>query len=199
MTLPQTSHLATTGIKIHTFSQVASVARKDAKSLLTVTLKSSHAGETNGGSGSGTTIESDQVLWAIGRAASTKNLGLEELGIKTTDKGDIITDQYEETNVKGVFAVGDVTGKRLLTPVALAAGRRLSARLFGPDKFKDLKLSYENIPSVIFSHPPVGSIGLTEPEARNKYGKDEVKVYQTKFKGSSPATPQLSFVRSSGG
>ncbi|KAL7417840.1 glutathione-disulfide reductase [Mrakia frigida] len=171
-----TSHLEKTGIHLHTNTHVASITRADPNSPLTVTFKSAIDGSTS-------TLEVDQLLWAIGRAPASKNLGLEELGIQTDEKGNILADEWEETNVKGVFSIGDISGKLLLTPVALAAGRRVSARLFGGEKYKDLKLSYENIPTVVFSHPPVGTIGLTEPQARRKYGDENIKIYSTKFKG----------------
>lgn len=132
-------------------------------------------------------VEVDCLLWAIGRYPLTKSLGLENVGVKTDDKGDVVVDEWQETNVPGVFAIGDVGGKALLTPVAIAAGRRLSNRLFGGEEFKDDKLSYENIPSVVFSHPPIGTVGLSEPEAREKYGDDQIKVYQTKFRDMSGA------------
>ncbi|KAH9484071.1 Glutathione reductase [Psilocybe cubensis] len=130
----------------------------------------------------GEKIEVDVLLWAIGRHASTKGLGLEEVGVKLDKKGDIVVDEYQNTSVKGVTAIGDVQGKWLLTPVAIAAGRRLSNRLFGPEKFKNDKLSYENIPTVVFSHPPIGTVGLTEPEARKKYGDDQIKIYRSGFR-----------------
>jgi glutathione reductase (NADPH) len=101
--LSQTSHLATTGIHLHTHTRVVSVTRADPNSPLTITLQSFADGSTS-------TVEADQLVWAIGRAPSSKNLGLEELGIKTNDKGDILSNDFEETNVNGVFAIGDITG-----------------------------------------------------------------------------------------
>ncbi|CRK46773.1 hypothetical protein BN1723_020147, partial [Verticillium longisporum] len=95
--------------------------------------------------------------------------------------GYIVADEYQNTSVDNIYALGDVTGEVELTPVALAAGRRLGERLFGGPEFAANKLNYENIPSVVFSHPEVGSIGLTEPQAIEKYGKDDIKVYKTKF------------------
>lgn len=83
-------------------------------------------------------------------------------------------DEFQNTSSHGVYALGDVCGKWLLTPVAIAAGRRLAERLF--NNKTNLKLDYNNIPTVIFSHPPIGTIGLTESEARAKYGPEEVKV-----------------------
>jgi len=129
-------------------------------------------------------IEVDVLLWAIGRHANTEKLLADKVGVKYDKKGDIEVDDYQNTAVPHIFAIGDVAGKVLLTPVAIAAGRRLSNRLFGPEKFKDDKLSYENIPSVVFSHPTIGSVGMTEPEAREKYG-DKIKIYSTNFKAMS--------------
>jgi glutathione reductase (NADPH) len=120
----------------------------------------------------------DQVIWAIGREPSTGGFGLEAEGVKTHDGGHIIVDEWEQTSAEGVYAVGDVTGKRDLTPVAIAAGRKLADRIFGGDA--DAKLSYENIPTVVFSHPPIGTVGLTEDQAIEAYG-DAVKCYTTRF------------------
>ncbi|KAF8881961.1 glutathione reductase [Gymnopilus junonius] len=130
----------------------------------------------------GDKIETDVLLWAIGRHALTKGMQLEEQGIKLDKKGDVVVDEYQNSTVPGITAIGDVQGKWLLTPVAIAAGRRLSNRLFGPEKFKNDKLSYEDIPSVVFSHPPIGTVGLTEPEARKKYGDDAIKIYKSSFR-----------------
>jgi glutathione reductase (NADPH) len=99
----------------------------------------------------GQTIEVDTILWAVGRHASTSDLGLDTVGIKTDEKGDIVVDEWQASSVPNIFAVGDVTGQALLTPVAIAAGRRLANRIFGPPEFKNDKLSYENIPTVVFS------------------------------------------------
>lgn len=120
----------------------------------------------------------DQVIWAIGREPSTSGFGLEVEGVETSDEGHIIVDEWEQTNVAGIYAVGDVTGKRELTPVAIAAGRKLADRIFGGDA--GARLSYENIPTVVFSHPPIGTVGLTEDQAIEIYG-DSVKCYTTRF------------------
>ncbi|KAH6918964.1 glutathione-disulfide reductase [Coprinopsis sp. MPI-PUGE-AT-0042] len=158
-----------TGVKIHRGSKVTRVDGVKGQTLTVETTK-------------GEKIEADTVLWAIGRHGSTQNLGLEEVGIKTDAKKDIVVDDYQNTNIKNVYAIGDIQGKWLLTPVAIAAGRRLANRLFGPEQYKDEKLSYDNIASVVFSHPPVGTVGLTEPEARKRHGDDAVKIYKTSFK-----------------
>jgi glutathione reductase (NADPH) len=126
------------------------------------------------------TLEIESLIWAIGRDAETKDLNLEAAGgVKQNEKGHIIVDEYQNTNIEGVYSVGDVCDRGFeLTPVAIAAGRRLVDRIFGGQK--DRKLDYSNIPSVVFAHPEAGSIGLTEPEAREKYG-DAVKVYNSTF------------------
>ncbi len=121
----------------------------------------------------------DSLIWAIGRQPSTDALSLNNAGIKTDKRGYIPTDEYQNTCVDGVYALGDVTGRAQLTPVAVAAGRRLARRLFNHEK--DLKLDYSNIASVVFSHPPIGSVGMSEPEAVGRYGKDNVKVYTSRF------------------
>jgi glutathione reductase (NADPH) len=96
-------------------------------------------------------LEVDVLLWAVGRHANTEKLLADKVGVKYGKKGDIEADDYQNTAVPHIYAIGDVAGKALLTPVAIAAGRRLSNRLFGPAKYKDDKLSYSNIPSVVFS------------------------------------------------
>jgi len=121
----------------------------------------------------------DVLLWAVGRAPNTAELGAKEVGLEMDAAGHILADPFQNTNIKGVYSLGDVAGKALLTPVAIAAGRRLAHRLF--DNKTNLKLDYDNIPSVVFSHPPVGSIGLTEKEANEKFGSENVTVYESKF------------------
>ncbi|TDH73699.1 hypothetical protein CCR75_002614 [Bremia lactucae] len=122
----------------------------------------------------------DAILYAVGRIPRTQDLGLEQIGVKLSEGGFIEVDAQENTSVPGVYAIGDatVTGWEL-TPVAIAAGRRLADRLFGGEK--DACLNYHQIPTVIFSHPPIGTIGYTEPEAIAKYGQENVKVYTSTF------------------
>lgn len=96
-------------------------------------------------------LEVDVLLWAIGRHANTEKLKPDVIGLELDKQGDVVVNEWQESNVKDVYAIGDVAGKVLLTPVAIAAGRRLSNRLFGPEKFKDDKLDYDNVPSVVFS------------------------------------------------
>ncbi|KAI6164209.1 hypothetical protein EDD17DRAFT_1725244 [Pisolithus thermaeus] len=163
-----TSWMEHTGIKIHKHSNVTKVEGRKGQTLTVHTDKEG-------------AIEVDCLIWAIGRRSNTESLGLEGVGVETDRKGDIVVDDHQNTSTKGIYAIGDVQGKALLTPVAIAAGRRLSNRLFGPEKFKDDKLSYKNIPTVVFSHPPIGTVGLTEPEARQLYG-DDVKIYKSSFR-----------------
>jgi glutathione reductase (NADPH) len=120
----------------------------------------------------------DCVLWAIGRDANVAGLDLQKAGVALDDSSYVITDGFQNTNVPGVYAIGDVTGRAALTPVAIAAGRRLSDRLFGgkPERHLD----YNLIPTVIFTHPPIGTVGASEAEARAQYG-DAVKVYVADF------------------
>ena len=120
----------------------------------------------------------DELIWAIGRYPLSGELKLEAAGVACDSQGYIPTDKYQHTNVDGVYAIGDVTGRAQLTPVAIAAGRRLADRLFGG--MPDRHLSYETIATVVFSHPPIGTVGLTESEARDSHG-EAVKTYQTRF------------------
>ena len=158
-----------TGVKMHKGTEVVRLEGEKGKPIVVHTSR-------------GEKIEVDVVLWAIGREPNTGGMGLEELGVKLDEKNDVVVDEYQNTNVPGVHAIGDVQGKWLLTPVAIAAGRRLANRLFGPrDKFEDDKLSYEDIPTVVFSHPPIGTVGLTEPQARKKYGDENIKICECFF------------------
>ncbi|KAI1010681.1 hypothetical protein LB503_005393 [Fusarium chuoi] len=161
------------GVKLHKRSQ-ASKVEKDSNGKLTITYKDDQGNES-------VVSDVDNLIWAIGRTPETKGIGLEEAGVKLGEKGHILVDEYQNTAVDNIYALGDVTGEVELTPVAIAAGRRLAHRLFGGPEFANLKLDYSNVPSVVFSHPEVGSIGLTEPQAIEKYGKDNIKVYKTSF------------------
>ena len=120
----------------------------------------------------------DCVLWAIGRSADVAGLELRAAGVALDASGFVATDAFQNTNIEGVYAIGDVTGRAQLTPVAIAAGRRLSDRLFGGKR--DRHLSYDLIPTVVFTHPPIATVGLSESEARAQFG-DAVKVYVADF------------------
>ena len=128
----------------------------------------------------GRTQTVDALIWAIGRKPLTQDLGLDNAGVLTNTQGKIMTDKFQNTNVSGIYAVGDVIENGIeLTPVAVAAGRRLSERLF--NKKPDEHLDYTLVPTVVFSHPPIGTIGLSEDAAKEQFGDDNVKVYQSNF------------------
>lgn len=121
----------------------------------------------------------DEFIFAIGRRPNTDGLNLDAASVQTNARGFIETDRYQVTSSENVYALGDVSGRVALTPVAIAAGRKLSDRIFGGQA--DAHLDYDNIPSVIFSHPPIGTMGLSETAARERYG-DRIKVYTSEFK-----------------
>ena len=121
----------------------------------------------------------DTVLWAVGRTPNVLDVGLESADVKLDAEGYIAVDRWQTTSTPGVYAIGDVTGQAELTPVAIAAGRRLADRLFGG--MADRHLSYDVIPSVVFSHPPIGTVGLSEAEARNRYPNEPLRIYKTEF------------------
>lgn len=130
--------------------------------------------------GGGTRMEGlDTVIWAIGRRPLTRDLGLEAAGVATDTGGYIPVDEWQNTNIGHIHALGDVCGRAELTPVAIAAGRRLADRLYGGQP--EARLDYRNIPTVVFSHPPIGTVGLSEAEAREHHGDDAIRVYRTRF------------------
>jgi glutathione reductase (NADPH) len=120
----------------------------------------------------------DTLVWAIGRAPSTHDLDLENAGVAVDRFGSVHVDAYQRTNHEHLYAIGDVTQHAGFTPVAIAAGRRLAERLFGGQS--ERKVDYANIPQVVFSHPPIGTVGLTEQEARASHG-DAVTVFKSGF------------------
>ena len=129
----------------------------------------------------GTTHTSQKVIWAVGRKANVSQLNLEAAGVELTERGFIQVDEYQNTTTSGIYALGDVSGEKELTPVAIKAGRILAERLFNGKT--DAKMDYELIPTVVFSHPAIGSIGLTQEQAEAKYGAENIKVYQSTFAG----------------
>ncbi|KAG0150072.1 hypothetical protein CROQUDRAFT_652758 [Cronartium quercuum f. sp. fusiforme G11] len=167
-------HMEHTGIVIHQNSNVSrlTTTQKGPFDLTKPFVKTVETKE-------GEKIEVDSVLFAVGRKPLTDLLDCEKAGVKLDKKGDVVVDEYQKTSVDHIFAIGDVAGKALLTPVAIAAGRRLSNRLYGG--IKDDKISYENIATVVFSHPPCGTVGLTEKQAKEKYGVDSIKTYTSTF------------------
>ena len=121
----------------------------------------------------------DAVIWAIGRRPNSSELGLEQVRISVDTQGFIPVDAYQTTSAPGVYAVGDVTPGPALTPVAIAAGRRLADRLFGGQAGRHLDTHL--VPTVIFSHPPIATVGLSEAAAQLQYGEEAVRVYRTTF------------------
>lgn len=161
------------GVHVHKMSTSVRLGKDEATKKLTYHF-------TEGGK-DGVLGDLDHLIWAVGRTPATRGLGLEKAGVQLTECGYIAADEYQNTSVENIYALGDVTGQVELTPVAIAAGRRLAARLFGPPEFSTLKLDYNGIPSVVFAHPEVGSVGLTEPQAVEKYGRENLKIYKTSF------------------
>ncbi|MEO0996172.1 MAG: glutathione-disulfide reductase [Pseudomonadota bacterium] len=157
--------MAAEGIRVETGFTPASLERRSGGLVLSGTDGRDFAGF-------------DAVLWAIGRAPNTADLGLDAAGVGMDGQGFIPVDEYQTTNVEHISAIGDVTGAAALTPVAIAAGRRLADRLYGG--MRERRLEYHTIPTVIFTHPPIGTVGMTEDEARAEYG-DAVKVYTSRF------------------
>ncbi|XVE19898.1 glutathione-disulfide reductase [Moraxella sp. ZY200743] len=161
------------GIIFHYQKEPSKIDKNDDNSLTI------HCGDT--------IITTEKLIWATGRKANTDQLNLDKVGVKTNNKGEIIVDEYQNTSVDNIFAVGDIIQNGIqLTPIAVAAGRRLSERLF--NNKPNERLDYHNVPSVIFSHPPVGTVGLSEKEAKAQF--DDVKVYTSTF------TPMLSAITS---
>ncbi|HEX4338433.1 MAG TPA: glutathione-disulfide reductase [Polyangiaceae bacterium] len=121
----------------------------------------------------------ETVVWAIGRSPMTSGIGLEDVGVTLDADGNIVVDELQVTSVPSIYAVGDVTGQLQLTPVAIAAGRKLADRLFGGQP--DARMDYAEVPTVVFSHPPIATVGLSEEAARASYGEQHVKVYERRF------------------
>lgn len=127
----------------------------------------------------GSSHTASQVIWATGRRPNVDGLELEKAGVTLNQRGFIQVDEYQNTVVDGIYALGDVTGEKELTPVAIKAGRTLSERLFNGKT--SAKMDYTTIPTVVFSHPAIGTVGLTEDQAIKEYGLDNIKVYKSSF------------------
>ena len=168
--------LAQDGIQLHTNSTPSEIV-KNADGSLTVKCD----GQSD--------VIVDCVIWAAGRVPATDKIGLENAGVETNEHGYVKVDKYQNTNVKGIYAVGDIIENGIeLTPVAVAAGRRLSERLFNNKPTEHL--DYNLVPTVVFSHPPIGTVGLTEPQAIEQYGAENVKVYKSSFTAMYTAVTQ---------
>ena len=158
--------IAAEGPKLHTESVPQEIVKENNGSL-TIHLEN------------GKTINVDTVIWAVGRKPKTSGIHLSSAGVAVDSRGYIPVDKYQNTNIDGIYAVGDNIGKIELTPVAVAAGRRLSERLF--NNKPDEHLNYDNVATVVFSHPPIATVGLSEAAARERYGDKNVNVYTSEF------------------
>ncbi|MFC0820186.1 glutathione-disulfide reductase [Moraxella marmotae] len=159
--------MQTDGIKVHTRAVPERICRHDDGTLSVVVAD-------------GRQIKSDCVIWAVGRKPATDKLNLDAAGVATNDKGQIRVDKFQNTTAKHIYAVGDIVENGIeLTPVAVAAGRRLSERLFNHKTNEHL--DYQLVPTVTFSHPPIGSIGLSQEAAIAQYGEAAIKVYTSNF------------------
>ena len=153
------------GIEIHARTQVARVEkdRREGYSVCTTIGQESSA---------------DLVMYATGRGPNTRGLGLAEAGVETNDKGAVLVDEWQRSSVPNVYAVGDVTDRLNLTPVAIAEGRAVAETLYNNNP---VKMDHENVPTAVFSQPPIGAVGLTEERARREYG-DDVDIYCARFR-----------------
>jgi glutathione reductase (NADPH) len=118
------------------------------------------------------------IVYAVGRGPTSAHIGVEKAGVAVGGEGEILVDEHGATSVPSVFAVGDVTARMPLTPVAIQAGRTVADRLFGG---KDAVMSYENVPTAVFCDPPIATVGLTEAEAKKRLGDEAVVVYKSGF------------------
>ncbi|UUX33838.1 glutathione-disulfide reductase [Fundicoccus culcitae] len=121
----------------------------------------------------------DRVIMAVGRQPNTDKIGLENTKVRLTPKGHIDVDDQHQTAEANIYAVGDVIGKIDLTPVAIKAGRQVAEYLF--NHASSAGIDYTNVPSVVFTHPAIGTVGLTQEEAIEKYGEEQIKIYTNKF------------------
>ncbi len=161
------SEMGKTGIDLRLDAQVERIARRGGALHLTLA--------------DGTLLDADAVLFATGRRPNTANIGLEALGVQLDDHGAVVVDAHYRSHVPSVHALGDISTRMPLTPVATAEAMALVDHLFGPMPGKAARsVSYDDIPTAVFTHPPVGTVGYTEAAARQKFGA--VTVYRTEFK-----------------
>jgi glutathione reductase (NADPH) len=168
------------GIKVVTNTSIASIVPRADGKLFNLTTKANPSdGTTDKKQKQFDLTKFDCVLYAIGRTPLTKALNLDAAKVKLTARGYIQVDEFQNTTAPGVYALGDVSGGVELTPVAIAAGRQLAARLFNGKP--NAKFDYTNVPSVVFSHPPIGTVGLTEQQAADKFGAASLTIYRSVF------------------
>ena len=125
----------------------------------------------------GSVVEADLIMFATGRHPNSHGFGLERVGVELDPEGAVVVNEYSQSSVPSIYAIGDLTSRRNLTPVAIAEGHALADTLFGG---KPRTVDYENIPSAVFSQPPIGTVGLTEANARRLYG--QIDVYKSRFR-----------------
>jgi glutathione reductase (NADPH) len=160
------SEMGRAGVEVKLNWQVEGVTRHDDGSFCVT-------------SASGSVCNADVVLYATGRVALTAGMGLEAVGVKLDDKGAVIVDADYRSNVPSIYAIGDISSRKQLTPVALAEAMALVDTLFGEGK---RKVDYELIPTAVFTHPNIGTVGLTELQAREAFGKEDVEIYRSDFR-----------------
>jgi glutathione reductase (NADPH) len=122
-------------------------------------------------------IEADLVMYATGRFPNSRGFGLERVGVELDIEGAVVVNEYSQSSVQNIYAIGDLTNRRNLTPVAIAEGHAVADTLFGG---KPRSVDYDNVPSAVFSQPPIGTVGLTEAEARARY--DAIDIYKSEFR-----------------
>ena len=155
--------MAAHGVTLRLGSQIARIERE--KNALAAHLES------------GEVLAADAVMYATGRAPNTRDMGLEQAGVALSDNGGITADEFFATSVPSVYAIGDAIDRMMLTPVAIAEGAALVQALF---KGGPRRMDYENVPTAVFSHPNVGTVGLSETEARSRHAA--VQVFKTRFR-----------------
>ena len=160
-----TEQMLEDGVNIHFETEIESIIDKDKQLELSLST--------------GKKLFTEKLLWAIGRTPITDAIGLANTGVKTQRNGNIIIDEQQNTTQGGIYAVGDITGQPTLTPVAIEAGRQLAERLFNNNLVAKADFTY--VPAVIFSHPAIATVGLTEAQAIEKHNKENIKSYQSKF------------------
>ncbi len=156
--------MRTRGVEIHTRTQIARIVKAPREGYSVFTTH-------------GQEISADVVMYATGRKPNTRGLGLAEAGVKLDDNGAVVVDEWQRSTLPNIYAVGDVTDRINLTPVAIAEGRAIAETLYNNNP---IKMDHKDVPSAVFSQPPIGAVGLTEEEARREYG--EVDIYSARFK-----------------
>jgi glutathione reductase (NADPH) len=155
--------MRTRGIEIRARTQVARIE----KIGLSYTVVTTHGDE----------ISTDLVMYATGRKPNTRRLGLAEIGVELNAEGAVVVDEWQRSTVPNIYAVGDVTDRLNLTPVAIAEARSIAETLYNDNP---VMMDHKDVPTAVFSQPPIGTVGLTEDEARQQYG--EIDVYSARFR-----------------